>query len=262
MDLNLHRKVALVTGAANGIGSAIARILAEEGAHVLLADVDADAGPALAAELGGAAQFFRTDVTDSVEVGRLVRECARRFGGLHCLINNAGIQSYGSVTEMSEAVWDRTLAVNLKGAFLAAHHALPLILRSGGGVIVNVASVQAFLSERRSAAYTASKSALLGLTRSLAIDYAPQVRCVAVCPGAIDTPMLRASAALAADPEAVLAACRRMHLAGRMGTAREVAHLVAYLCSEHAAFISGQAYRIDSGLGLEVGGGSGPVRPE
>ena len=126
--------------------------------------------------------------------------------------------------------------------------------KAGKGVIINVASVQAFLSQEKVAAYTTAKSAILGLTRSIAVDFAPRIRCIAVCPGTIDTPMLRDSIALSPDPEEVMQECVDMHLLKRIGKPEEVAALIAFLCSDQASFITGQAIRIDGGLGISIAG--------
>jgi NAD(P)-dependent dehydrogenase (short-subunit alcohol dehydrogenase family) len=144
--------------------------------------------------------------------------------------------------------------VNVKGLFLAAKHAIPWMQRKGRGVVVNVASVQAFVSQKNVAAYTTAKSAILGLTRSIAVDYSPDIRSVAVCPGTIDTPMLRESFALSPDPEEVMRECAEMHPAGRIGTPEEVAALILFLAGDKASFITGQAFRIDGGLGITIGG--------
>ena len=244
-------RVAVVTGGAKGIGAATARLLRDAGARVALLDTD-EAGAALAAELGGL--FVRCDVSRGAEVAAAFARVREAFGGVDVLVNNAGIQRYGTVTETSEAAWDEVLGVNLKSAFLCAHEALPMMQARGGGVVVNVASVQAFITQQSVAAYTTSKTALLGLTRSIAVDYAPGVRCVAVCPGTVDTPMLRWAVAQSPDPEDVMAEVHEMHPLKRIGTPEEIAALIVYLCSDAAAFITGQAFRIDGGLGLSIGG--------
>ena len=146
------------------------------------------------------------------------------------------------------------MMVNVKSMFLCSKAVLPLMTTAGSGVIINVASVQAFHSQPRVAAYTTSKAAILGLTRSIAVDYAPQIRCVAVCPGTIDTEMLQESVALSPDPQAVLRECENMHLSQRIGRPDEVASLIQYLCSDQAAFMTGQAIRIDGGMGIVIQG--------
>ena len=144
--------------------------------------------------------------------------------------------------------------VNLKSAFLASKFVIPSMQKIGKGVIINVSSVQAFISQSQVAAYTTSKTALLGLTRSIAVDYAPGIRCVAVCPGTINTPMLQTAINESPDPAEVMRECEEMHLARRIGTPTEVAEFIAYLASDKAGFITGQAFRIDGGLGVSIGG--------
>jgi len=254
MSKEFSNKGVVVTGAAKGVGAAVAEAFCREGARVAIIDVDADAGSELARTLGPSASFFRADVSNAAQVEQAFQQAEQTLGGFHILINNAGIQTYGTVTETSEEVWDRTLGVNLKSAFLCARAALPVIQREGGGVVVNMASVQSFLSQHNVAAYTTSKTALLGLTRSIAVDYAPQVRCVAVCPGTIDTPMLDWAIHQSPNPEEVLEECKQMHPMGRIASPHEVADLVLFLCSDKAGFITGQYYRIDGGLGISVAG--------
>jgi NAD(P)-dependent dehydrogenase (short-subunit alcohol dehydrogenase family) len=144
--------------------------------------------------------------------------------------------------------------VNLKSNFLCAKYFIPYLLKSGKGVVINVASVQSFVSQKNVAAYTTAKTAVLGLTRSIAIDYAPNIRCVAVCPGTIDTPMLRDAIALSPEPDEVLQECIDMHPIGRIGTAEEVAEVIKFMCDDKAGFITGQYIRVDGGLGITING--------
>ena len=247
-------KVAVVTGAAKGIGEATARAFAREGAGVALLDVDDDAGSAVARSLGEGALSVRCDVQLAADVDAAFTAVAARFGGCDFLVNNAGIQHYGTITDTPEQEWDRVMAVNLKSAYLCARRAIPMMLQRGAGVVVNVSSVQAFVSQNRVAPYTTSKTALLGLTRSIAVDYAPRIRCVAVCPGSVDTPMLRDAIKQSPRPEEVFDECMHMHPVDRVGTPAEIAELILYLCSDKAGFITGQPIRIDGGLGLSIGG--------
>ena len=246
-------KVAVVTGAAKGIGEATARAFAREGANVALLDVD-DAGSAVAGSIGERAIFVCCDVRSAADVEAAFTAVAEKLGGCDSLTNNAGIQHYGTVTETSEEEWDRVMSVNLKSAYLCARRAIPMMLERGAGVVINLSSVQAFVSQNRVAPYTTSKTALLGLTRSIAVDYAPKVRCVAVCPGTVDTPMLRNAIRESPRPEEVFDECTHMHPVQRVGTPEEVAELILYLCSDKAGFITGQPIRIDGGLGLSIGG--------
>jgi NAD(P)-dependent dehydrogenase (short-subunit alcohol dehydrogenase family) len=251
--MRFENKVAVVTGAAKGIGAATARLFLRDGAKVALLDVD-PAGAALAEAHAEEGLFVRCDVSNGREVAAAFSEIRERFHGVDLLVNNAGIQRYGSVTETREEEWDHVLAVNLKSAFLCAHHALPSMLERGGGVVVNVSSVQAFITQNKVAAYVTSKTAMLGLTRSIAVDYAPRIRAVAVCPGSVDTPMLRWAAHQSPDPEEVMEEVNAMHPLKRIARPGEIADLIGYLCSDQASFITGQAFRIDGGLGLSIPG--------
>lgn len=254
MSAEFSDKSVVVTGASKGVGAAVAEAFCREGARVAIVDVDTAAGEALAGRLGPSAMFLRADVSNAAQVDQAFQQADQALGGFHILVNNAGIQTYGTVTETSEETWDRTMGVNLKSAFLCAKAALPVIEREGGGVVVNMASVQSFLSQHNVAAYTTSKTALLGLTRSIAVDYAPRIRCVAVCPGTVDTPMLDWAIRQSPDPDAVLEECKQMHPLGRIASPHEIAELVLFLSSPRAGFITGQYYRIDGGLGISVAG--------
>lgn len=248
-----HNKTVLITGGAKGIGGACSRVFYRENANVVILDTD-PVGQQLAAELGERALFIPCDVSKEALVRQAVEQAVATFGGIDVLVNNAGIQRYSTVTETSEEEWDLVLNVNLKSAFLCAKHAIPFMQKRGQGVVINVSSVQAFISQKTVAPYVTSKTALLGLTRSIAVDYGPQIRCVAVCPGTIDTPMLRDAFQLSADPEAVYQECVDMHLVKRIGTPEEVAELILFLSGENGGFFTGQAVRIDGGLGITIAG--------
>ncbi len=243
-------KTVVITGAAKGIGAACASLFHTEGANVVLLDILA-AGSTSPAQGG---LYLQCNVSAEASVQQAFATIRDTFGTVHCLVNNAGIQRYGSVTETSEEVWDEVFNVNLKSMFLCAKYAIPLMQPHKKGVIINMASVQAFVTQANVAAYTAAKSAVLGLTRSIAIDYAPYIRCVAVCPGTINTPMLQDAIALSPNPNEVMQECIDMHLSRRIGEPAEVAELVAFLCEDKAAFITGEAIRIDGGLGISIGG--------
>ncbi|MEX2569047.1 MAG: SDR family oxidoreductase [Cyclobacteriaceae bacterium] len=240
----------VITGAAKGIGAACAQKFMMTDANVALLDIDEKVPEFLSEKC----YYIHCDVSQEENVREAMEKVYQKFGGIDILVNNAGIQRYGTVTETSLADWDLVFNVNLKSQFLCAKYAIPYMLESGNGVIINMSSVQAFLSQANVAAYTTAKTAILGLTRSIAIDYAPKIRCVAVCPGTIDTPMLRDAFDLSPHPEEVLQECIDMHLMARIGTAEEVADLVVFLCDKKAAFITGQAIRIDGGLGITIAG--------
>jgi len=254
MNPSFANKIAIVTGGGKGIGEAAVRAFVDHGASVGILDVDRPAGEALERRLGAACCYVECDIARPESVDRAVRAVAGRFGGVDILVNNAGIMTYGTAAELSDADWTRTLEINLFGAFYCSRTVIPLMQARGGGAIVNVASVQSFVVQQGVAAYAASKTGLLGLTRSIAVDFAPKIRCVAVCPGTVDTPMLHSALKESADPAAVLRECNEMHLSRRIGTAAEVAEFILYLASDKASFITGQAFRIDGGLGISVGG--------
>ena len=253
LNLNLGGKVAVVTGGAKGIGAACVRVLAGHGARVACLDLDEGAAAALADSVENVVNYG-VDVSNSGQVSAAFTEIVGDLGPPTLLVNNAGIVIYGTAADTSEDDWDRVLDVNLKAQFLCAREAIPHMQAGGGGAIVNVASVQSFICQQTVASYAASKAGVLGLTRSIAVDFAPSIRCNAVCPGSVDTPMLANAVAQAPNPEAVLQECRDMHLTGRIAEPQEVADLVAYLLSDRAGFITGQSVRVDGGLGLMIGG--------
>ncbi len=247
-------QVAIITGGAKGIGAACARIFIEHGFGVGIFDVDDQAGNQLAEALGDNAKFFHCDVASTDSVNSSIDAVVNTFGRLDVLVNNAGILGYTTVTETDDETWERIMGVNLTGAFRTSRKSIPLMLENGNGVIINVASVQAFVTQEKVAPYTTSKTALLGLTRSIAVDYAPDIRCVAVCPGTIDTPMLRNALQESPDPKQVYQECVDMHLSGKVGDPEEVGELIYFLASDKASFITGQAIRVDGGLGVRIGG--------
>lgn len=246
-------RVVVVTGGAKGIGAAAAEKYFQNGDRVAVLDVD-EAGAGVVEDFGDQGLFVACDVSESEQVAEAFATVRDRFGGVDVLVNNAGIQRYSTVTETSEEEWDRVMAVNLKSAFLCAREAIPSMEERGGGVVVNLGSAQSFHTQKNVAPYSTSKTALLGLTRSIAVDYSPEVRCVAVCPGTVDTPMLRWAAEQTDDPDALLGEVADMHLSKRIAQPEEVASLIFYLTSEDASFMTGRAYRIDGGLGVMLAG--------
>ena len=243
----------VVTGGAKGIGGACVKAFTEEGAKVCILDID-QAGQEFADTLGDNTIFIHCAVSKENEVKIAFRKIEKRLGTVEILVNNAGIQRYSTVTETSEEEWDLVMNVNLKSAFLCSKYAIPMMVNNKKGCVINVASVQSFISQKNVAPYTTSKTALLGLTRSIAVDYAPNIRCVAVCPGTVDTPMFRNSIQESPNPDEVLEECNEMHLVKRICSSEEVGELITYLASDKAGFITGQAIRIDGGLGITIGG--------
>jgi NAD(P)-dependent dehydrogenase (short-subunit alcohol dehydrogenase family) len=245
-------KVAIVTGAGGGIGLATATALAKEGAAVTLVDIRQDALEATRQDLqlaGMRVHSVRADVSRGEDARRIAEECQATFGGIDIVVNNAAIELYGTVVEMPEEEWDRVLAVNLRGVYLVSRYCIPVMVTRGGGAVVNVASVQAFACLPRSAAYVASKGAVVSLTRAMALDHAGDgIRVNCVCPGSIETPLLRHAAEQEGDVAAALAAWGRRHPMGRVGKPEEVAATILYLASPDAAFVTGAPYLVDGGL--------------
>jgi NAD(P)-dependent dehydrogenase (short-subunit alcohol dehydrogenase family) len=256
--MDFQGKVAVVTGGASGIGLACSQEFAQRGAAVAVVDLNEGAGARAVEELrrqGARSEFFRVDVSKAAQAEKGTAEIVAKLGGIDILVNNAGIQRYGTVTTITEAEWDEVLNINLKSAFLMSKYAIPEMIRRGGGAIVVTGSVQSVAAQRNSAHYVVSKHAVLGLVRSLAVDYAKQnIRVNCVLPGAIDTPMLRWAANLDPHPERVIEACHRLHLVGRMGKPEEVARVIVFLASDLASFMTGSAVMVDGGLLAPVGG--------
>jgi len=245
----LDGKVALITGAASGMGKIAAELFAGEGARVVLADVTDGPGQAAAESIGGAkAAFVHADVSKPSDVQEAARFAVERFGGLNVLYNNAGIfpADDGSVTDTSEKTWDRVMDINLKGVFLGCKFAIPLMIESGGGSIINVASFVALVGAATpQIAYTASKGGVLSMTREIAVEFARKgIRANALCPGPIETPLL---AELLADP-----ARRERRLVlipmGRFGKAEVIARAALFLASDESSFITGATFVVDGGV--------------
>ena len=252
MTGRIEGKVALVTGAASGLGAAIARRFAAEGAAVALADIDDAGGAALAAELGACACFLRLDVTREQDWIDAFATIEARHGRIDVLVNNAGITTYGSVEEVTLDAFRHEMDVDLVGPFLGCKHVAPLMKRTGGSVI-NIASMASIRAEHYLVAYNAAKAGVTHMTKSVALHYARAgygIRCNSVHPGVIHTPILDKVLAQAEDPEALFAEWLALHPIGRLGQPEEVAALCLYLASDESAFATGAEFVLDGGSSL------------
>jgi NAD(P)-dependent dehydrogenase (short-subunit alcohol dehydrogenase family) len=252
-----REKIVIVSGGAHGIGEAAVLAFARDGYRVALVDVDSAGAEHVrqaSRALPGEVMVVHADVSRSDDAREAVRQTVAAFGGVDALFNNAGIQppeSYKTAEHLDEAVWDRVMDVNVKSCFLLCKYAMPEMRTRGGGVVINNASVQGLQSQTLVPAYAASKGAVLSLTRNLALDYAvDNIRVVAICPGSVDTPMLRATAALSApdNPDATLLEWGRKHPLGRIARPHEIAEVVVFLASDNASFITGEYVCVDGGL--------------
>jgi NAD(P)-dependent dehydrogenase (short-subunit alcohol dehydrogenase family) len=250
----LARKVILITGGGAGIGRASALRFAAEGATVIAVDRDAAAAEETAQMVraaGGRAEAEVADVAQPTAVKLLFGTVSARHPRLDVLFNNAGIVLGGTAEETSLEEWERSLRVNLTSMYLCCREAIPIMKPQGGGVILNTASVAGLLGVKNRFAYSASKAGVVGLTKSIAIDYlADGIRCNCLCPGTVDTPSWRRRVADSPDPEAALRDMIARQPMGRVGTAEEIAALAAYLVSDEAAYTTGTAVFIDGGLSL------------
>lgn len=252
---------AIVTGGASGIGLATARLLHARGAQVAIVDANAEAGQAALDLLGNRAIFIHANLASEPDVDRAIEQTTQTFGRLNAVVNSAGVQRYGNAEQTSLDLWREVLDVNLTAAFLVSRAAIPHLRASGGGSIVNVGSVQSHVSQRGAVAYVTSKHALLGLTRSMAVDYAVEkIRVNCVCPGTVDTPMFRWTMSRDAAPDSVLQACEAMHPVGRIAGPEEVAEVIAFLLTDAASFVTGTAIDVDGGLLALVGGAPNAAR--
>jgi NAD(P)-dependent dehydrogenase (short-subunit alcohol dehydrogenase family) len=255
--MRLKDKVALVTGAASGIGRATAALFGQEGAKVMCADLDGEGAERVArqiADSGGEAASVQADVSRAADCERMVRETVQRWGRIDILFNNAGIEFGLPVTQVPEEEWDRLIDVNLKGVFLGCKYAIPEMLKQGGGSIVNTASVAGLRGTAWMSTYSASKGGVVLLTKSLAQEWGTQnVRVNAVCPGVIRTPMAEQAVArgellFGSDPDETWRRIGQAHAMGRVGEADEVARAVLFLASDEASFVTGAALPVDGGF--------------
>lgn len=250
--MNFNNKVAIITGGASGIGRATAIAMAKASAKIVIVDINKNKADEVKGEiekLGAEVIVCLNDVTNEEGTKQVVEQTLTAFGYIDYLCNSAGLQTYGTVETTSVETWDKTMNVNLKSMFLMAKVCIPEIKKRGGGAIVNITSVQGFRCQKNVLAYATSKGAVIAMTRAMALDYAKdsiQVNCV--CPGSIDTPMLRYGAAAHGPVEEVLKEWGNHHPIGRIGQPEEIANAVKFLFSSHSSFMVGQPVVVDGGL--------------
>ena len=248
--MRLNGKVALVTGAAAGLGAGIAEHFIEAGASVVIFDIDGVGARKHATSLStkGAAIAIQGDVASEDDAKRAIATATARFGALDILVNNAGVEIMHPITDFKAEDWDRQLNVNLKGAFLFCKHAIPTMAGRGGSII-NIASIRAFVSYAGGVAYDSSKAGLIGFTRTLALEHGKDgIRVNAICPGYMQTPMLDQWLATLEDPERTMQELLAFHPLGRIGTPRDVAGAALFLASEAAGFVTGTSLLVDGGI--------------
>lgn len=245
-------KACVVTGAGSGIGKAIAQRLAEEGGKVLCIDLNGETAINTVKDIqlsGGTAEAFTADVSDARQVDSFVARCLELYGRIDVLVNNAGVNIPGVLHEVTDEVIDKTLNVNVKGPIYGCRAAIPHMLQSGSGSIVNISSVNGLVSEPFLAIYSASKGAVVMLTRGVALDYAKKgIRCNAICPGWVDTPINYAHAEMLGGLQKVYNTIDSFQPIGRPGEPREIAHLALFLASDEASFITGSIIAADGGM--------------
>jgi meso-butanediol dehydrogenase/(S,S)-butanediol dehydrogenase/diacetyl reductase len=250
--MKLQGRVAIVTGGNSGIGRATSLLFAREGAKVVVAARNSSKGEEVVREIkraNGEAVFVKTDVSKSEDVKRLVETTVSLFGRVDILFNNAALSPVGNVLTTSEQEWRDVIDTNINGTFLCTRYVLPHMLKQGGGAIVNTGSINSLMAMKDEAAYDASKGGVLMLTRATAMDFAKdKVRVNCICPGAIETPMLRDMLEKAPNPKEAEADLIRKHALGRAGTPDEVARVALFLASDDSSFITGAAIAVDGGM--------------
>ncbi len=253
--MRLKDRVAIVTGAAKGIGWGIATVFAREGAKVVVVDWDAEAGQKTAAQInesGGDALFVHCDVSNEEQVRAMIQATLDKYGRIDILVNNAGIGVYKTVTDATSEDWDRCLAVNLKGAFLCSKYAIPHMQQVGKGAIVNISSVHAYANVNGTSPYAASKGGMTALTRAMAMDYSPTIRVNAIAPGWVLTPLIQSIFDSYPDPAEQQRLVEQRQVMKRIGRPEDIGYAAAFLASDEASFITGTQLFVDGGLTAQL----------
>ena len=253
--MRLKDRVAIVTGAAKGIGWGIATVFAREGAKVVVVDWDAEAGQKTAAEInesGGDALFVHCDVSNEEQVKAMVQATLDKYGRIDILVNNAGIGVYKTVTDATSEDWDRCMAVNLKGAFLCSKYAIPHMQQIGKGAIINISSVHAYANVNGTSPYAASKGGMTALTRAMAMDYSPTIRVNAIAPGWVLTPLIQSIFDSYPDPAEQQRLVEQRQVMKRIGRPEDIGYAAAFLASDEASFITGTQLFVDGGLTAQL----------
>jgi len=248
MNSRLQGKIAIVTGAGSGIGRACALALAREGAKVALVGRRESLLQEVAGEIGASALVLTADISKKDEIDRIVEQTVARFGGLNVLLNNAGVLHIGTVEQITEAQWDATFNVNVRGLWLLSRAVLPRLRKSGGGSIINMASVLGINGARNRACYAPSKGAVILLTKCLAIDHGHEhIRVNAICPSFVETDLTAAVIRQAPDPNAVRSERIAVHPIGRLGQPEDIVGLAIYLASDESSWVTGAVFPVDGG---------------
>lgn len=247
--MRFEKKVAIVTGAAAGIGAATARQFAAEGAKVVVADWDGEGAKAIAAEIGSSAIAVAVDVRNSAGVEQMVKATLDAFGRIDVLVNNAGKGSLGDVVTIAEEDWDDIVSINLKSVYLCSKHVIPVMRKAGGGAIVNTASNVAHVGIRERAAYVAAKGGVDALTRAMALDHAKDnIRVNAVAPGVIWSKYYERMLTQVPDPDAFVAGLKARSPLNRMGKPEDISSIILWLASDDAVFATGSTFTVDGGM--------------
>jgi len=250
--MKLKDRVSIITGGNSGIGRATALLFAREGSKVVIAGRNASRGREVTEAIKnarGEAMFVKTDVSKSTEVRNLVETVTKRFGRIDILFNNAALSPVGTVLDTSEKEWSDVIGTNLTGTFLCTKYVLPHMIERKKGVIINTGSINSLMAMKKEAAYDASKGGVLMLTRAVALDFAEfNIRANCICPGAIETPMLREILSQAPDPKAAEVDLAKKHPLGRIGSPEDVANMALFLASDESSFVTGTAMPVDGGI--------------